>query len=198
MFCPNGNLTLNQLLNLVYSKEYNVWFEPDDEPEDWDWKKNGFYRSPNKIKITTKADLLKAIQSEYDKEGHIIYDTTNEYNKRHPYIGEAKMYIRDVFTWEYSSPYEVQRCYSISESPHLLGECPKYPSLAVYCFEEGFSDSCFAIGTWDRTSEGYVFRACGSRFFEHISLEDLPEVWKGIRAANSYLNERFKDEQSDE
>lgn len=81
MFCPNGNLTLNQLLNMLYSKEYDIWFEPNDEPEDWDWKKNGFYRSPNKTKITTKEDLLKAIQSEYDKEGKIIYDITDEYNK---------------------------------------------------------------------------------------------------------------------
>ena len=34
MFCPNGNLTLNQLLDMLYSKEYDIWFEPNDEPED--------------------------------------------------------------------------------------------------------------------------------------------------------------------
>ena len=46
MYCPNGNLTLNQLLDMLFSKEYDIWFEPDDKPEDWDWKKNGFYPSP--------------------------------------------------------------------------------------------------------------------------------------------------------
>ena len=195
MFCPNGNLTLNQLLNMLYSKEYDIWFEPNDEPEDWDWKKNGFYRSPNKTRITTKADLLKAIQSEYDKEGKIIYDNTDEYYKRHPYVGEAKVYRRDIFTWQYSSPFGAKRCYRICECSYL-GESPEYVPLEIVCYEDGFNSSCFQIGSWDRTSEGYEFKSCGSRFFEYVSLDDLPEIWKAIKAADLYLNERFIHEQS--
>ena len=91
MFYPNGNLTLNQLLNMLYSKEYDIWFEPNDEPKDWDWKKNGFYRSPNKTKITTKEDLLKAIQSEYDKEGKIIFSKLS-------LVGNNKQYLILPFT----------------------------------------------------------------------------------------------------
>ena len=195
MFCPNGNLTLNQLLNMLYSKEYDIWFEPNDEPEDWDWKKNGFYRSPNKTKITTKEDLLKAIQSEYDKEGKIIYDITDEYNKRHPYVGEVKVYRRDIFTWQYSSSFGAKRCYRICECSYL-GESPEYVPLEIVCYEDGFNSPCFQIGSWDRTSEGYEFKSCGSRFFEYVSLEDLPEIWKAIKAADLYLNERFIHEQS--
>ena len=196
MFCPNGNLTLNQLLDMLYSKEYDIWFEPNDEPEDWDWKKNGFYRSPNKTKITTEHDLLKAIRAEYDKEGKIIYDTTDEYNRRHPYIGEAKSYIKDVFTWQYSSQFGAKYCYKICECSYLI-DCPKYIPLGLFCYENGFNSPCFQIGSWNRDSEGYEFKSCGSRLFKYISQEDLPEIWKAIKAADLYLNERFNNEQSD-
>ena len=156
-------------------------------------KRTVFYRSPNKIKITTKVDLLKAIQSEYDKEGKIIYDTTDEYDKHHPYIGEARSYVKDVFTWQYSSQFGAKRCYRICECSYL-GEPPEYVPLEIVCYEEGFNGPCFQIGSWDCTSEGYEFKSCGSRFFEYVSQEDLLEIWKAIKAADLYLNERFNSE----
>ena len=64
MICPNGTLSIKQLRDMVYSKDYVVWYEPNDEPSDWDWKTKGIYHSPNKIKITTQAALLDAFRKE--------------------------------------------------------------------------------------------------------------------------------------
>lgn len=193
MIYPNGNLTLNKLLDMMYSKEYDLWFEPNDEPIDWDWKKNGFYRSPNRIKITSKDSLLIAIKKEYDNEGKIIYDMTDEYYRRHPYIGESQQYVKDTFEWQYASPFGNKNCYRICECSYV-GEAPKNIPLELVCYKDGFAGTCFMLGSWERDKEGYEFKSCGSRMFEYVYGEDLIEIWNALKAADIYLNERFKDE----
>ena len=48
MICPNGTIPIARLHDMVYSKEYDVWFEPNDQPEDWDWKTKGIYQIEQK------------------------------------------------------------------------------------------------------------------------------------------------------
>lgn len=193
MICPNGNVTIDSLIKMVNSKEYVVYFEPFDEPVDWDWKKNGFYRSPNRTEIKTKNDLLKYIEKEYDKEGRIIYDITEKYYQTHPYVGESRSYIRETFEWEYSSPYGKKCSYHITECKYI-GEPPEHIPLELLCCENGLNESCITIGYWDRDDEGYEFKSCGSRLFSYVCDEDLPEVWKAIKEADKYLNTRFQTE----
>lgn len=193
MICPNGNITVNSLLSKVTSGDYEVWYEPNDKPEDWDWRKQGFYRSPNRKKITDKESLLDAISKEYAQEGKIIYDATREYYSKHPYAGEAKSYVKEAFYWEYSSCFGERRCYKICESTYL-GEGPSPVPLELVCYEGDFNSVCFTVGYWDKTDEGYEFTSCGSRLFDYVSEEDLPEIWKAVKAADKFLNKRFEEE----
>lgn len=196
MICPNGTAPVNKLLKMVKSKDYEVFFEPFDEPEDWDWRKNGIYRSPNITRIKSNTELLDALEKELNSEGRICYDMTDSFYAKHPYEGEEVSYRKEIFFWEYSSPNGKKYCYKITECTYL-GEKPKYVPLCLECYSEGFSGSCFVIGSWERDKEGYEFRSVGSRMFQYICEEDLPIIWKAITEADSYLNDRFASEEKD-
>ncbi|MBR6610702.1 MAG: hypothetical protein IKK93_00450 [Campylobacter sp.] len=193
MICPNGTLSLKQLYDMVYSKDYVVWYEPNDEPSDWDWKTKGFYRSPNKIKITTQAALLDAFRKEYDKEGRIVYDLTDTYFSNHPYEGEEVKHVKETFDWQYASPFGNKYCYKICSCSYL-GEPPKFIPLEIVCYENGFNDSCFTIGHWDRDDEGYEFHSVGSRLFKYVHEKDVELIWKIIKEADDFLAKRYKEE----
>ena len=62
-------------------------------------------------------------------------------------------------------------------------------------FDDNFEGSCFVIGTWERDDEGYEFRSVGSRMFDYVDDEDLNEIWKAIKNADKYLNNRFHNEE---
>ncbi len=193
MICPNGTLSLKQLYDMVYSKDYVVWYEPNDEPSDWDWKTKGFYHSPNKIKITTQAALLDAFRKEYDKEGRIIYDLTDTYFSNHPYEGEEVKHVKETFDWQYASSFGNKYCYKICSCSYL-GEPPKFIPLEIVCYENGFNDSCFTIGHWDRDDEGYEFHSVGSRLFKYVHEKDVELIWKIIKEADDFLAKRYKEE----
>lgn len=193
MICPNGTLSIKQLRDMVYSKDYVVWYEPNDEPSDWDWKTKGIYHSPNKIKITTQAALLDAFRKEYDKEGRIVYDLTDTYFSNHPYEGEEVKHIKETFDWQYASPFGNKYCYKICSCSYL-GEPPKFIPLEIVCYENGFNDSCFTIGHWDRDDEGYEFHSVGSRLFKYVHEKDVELIWKIIKEADDFLAKRYKEE----
>jgi hypothetical protein len=193
MICPNGTSSLDELRKMVFSKDYIVWYEPFDEPKDWDWRTKGIYRSPNKIKITTQAALIDAIRKEYDKEGCIIYDITENYYKNHPYEGEEIKHVKEVFDWQYSSPYGCKYCYKICPCSYL-GAAPKNVPLELVCFENGFNNNCFTIGIWNRDDEGYEFRSVGSRLFDYVNEKDVNLIWKIIKEADEFLSKRFLEE----
>ena len=191
MICPNGTLSINQLKKIVLSDEYVVYFEPNDEPEGWDWKKNGIYHSPNRSLIETFDHLQLALEEEIDGKGRIIYDITPEYSLRHPYEGEDKTYIKEEFFWEYASQYGEKKRYKICECSYL-GDAPKYVPLQLVQFDNGFESCSYQLGSWERDSEGYEFHFCGPRMFENICEEDLPIIWEALKKADEYLRDRFK------
>lgn len=195
MVYPNGSTSLNKLQRMVESEDFLVYYEPNDEPPDWDWKKNGIYHSPNRIEITDEATLVESIRMEFSGEGRICYTATDEYFKKHPYDGEEVCYIKEEFFWEYSSLNGKRYCYKICPCTYLKGYEPKHIPLCLECFENGFNGSCFTIGSWERDKEGYEFRSVGSRMWQYIDEEDLPIIYKAIAAADSYLNGRFASEE---
>lgn len=193
MFYPNGNYRLAQLIKDFESGDFDMWLEKvEDPPEGYDWKKQGFYRGPA-THIDTIEDLKDAVLKDMGNEYTICIETKPSYYDKHPYEGESKSYIKEEFFWEYSSPFGLKRCYKICPCSYL-GERPKYVPLEIVCFEKGFNGSCFQIGSWERDNEGYEFRSCGSRMFDYVDTEDLPEIWKAIKAADEYLNNRYKGE----
>lgn len=193
MIYPNGTVLVSKLREMVYSKEYTVWFEPNDQPADWDWKSQGFYRSPHRTKITTQADLLEAIKKEYDKEGRIIYETTDIYYVNHPYEGEEVKHIEETFIWQYTSKFGRKLSYKVCPCSYL-GESPKHIPLEIVCYEDGFNGSCFQICSWGRDNEGYEFHSCGSRLFDYVEKEDVPRLWNIIKEIDDFLAKRFKQE----
>lgn len=96
----------------------------------------------------------------------------------------------DNFKWQ----YEGEKCYKINNCSYL-GEPPKHIPLELVQFFDGFDTPCFQLGSWERDKEGYEFRSCGSRMFEYIPKKDLEEVWKGLKKADKFLNERFLHEE---
>jgi len=193
MIYPNGTICMNKLKEMISSKNYNVYFEyHEEEPEGWDWLKDGIYRG-NTILISSSKELEKYITKEFRGEGAICYDLSDEYYKKHPHLGEKFNYVKKVFKWEWKS-FETNKCYSIEEATYL-GEKPKYPTLNLNLFDNDFEDSCIAIGAWDKDSEGYEFRSIGSRMFDYVADEDLNEIWKAIKNADKYLNNRFHNEE---
>lgn len=199
MFYPNGTSRVSDLIKYVNSDCYKIYFEDNrDKPEDWDFKKNGFYRG-KRTEIKTIEDLMKAIEMDATVEGvTICIDTTDKYFEKNPHMGEEVTYVKEVFEWKYASPNGHKYCYAIHDSSYL-GTQPKYKELCLECYAEeiGFGGSCFVIGSWNRDDEGYEFRSCGSRMFKYIEEEDLPIIWKAIKAADEYLNKRFETEDKD-
>ena len=192
MICPNGHIDNARLLRMVQSDEYAVYYEPNDEPKDWDWRKDGIYRSPNRVYIATPSQLADAMLDEFEGKGSICYDTTEAYTLHHPYEGEERSYVKEEFFWEYHSHYS-KRCYKICNCSYL-GEKPKHVPLEIVCFEDDFNSSCIQIGSWDRDGEGYEFHSCGSRLFENVDIRDLPIIWNAIHKADEFLAERFRKE----
>lgn len=101
------------------------------------------------------------------------------------------MVSNDNFKWEYVG----KKCYEISNCSYL-GEPPKHIPLELVQFDGDFNNTpCIQLGSWERDEEGYEFRSCGSRMFDYIPKKDLKKVWKGLKKADKFLNERFLHEE---
>jgi hypothetical protein len=195
MIYPNGTIELRKLVKMVNSKDFMVYYEEKtEEPSGWDWRKDGIFHG-NRVPIHNKEELIYYIDKELNEKGTICYDITEEYFKKHPYEGESITYIEPRFFWEWQS-YNTKKCYSITESSYL-GKKPKNVPLCLNMFDGNFEGTCFVIGTWERDSEGYEFRSVGSRMFGYVADEDLSEIWKAIKNADKYLNDRFHNEEED-
>ena len=193
MIYPNGSIELNDLKRMINSKDFILYYEEKTkQPVGWDWTKDGIFHG-NKYPIDNEEELISCISKELKNEGRICYDVTEEYYKKHPYEGEEVIYVKPRFFWEWQS-YNTKKCYSITESSYL-GEKPKNVPLSLNMFDNNFEGSCFVIGTWERDDEGYEFRSVGSRMFDYIDDEDLNEIWKAIKNADKYLNNRFHNEE---
>lgn len=197
MYYPNGHYNIAQLIKDFESGDFDMWLEENKEPpEGWDFRRNGIYRGPSKH-IDSIEDLKDAVVKDMGPEYTICIEARPSYYDKHPYEGESKTYIREEFFWEYSSPFEKKRCYKICPCAYL-GEPPKYIPLELVCYENGFNGTCFQLGSWERDNEGYEFKSCGSRLLNYVTEEDLPEIWKALRAADRYLNNRFAKEREGE
>ena len=51
-------------------------------------------------------------------------------------------------------------------------------------------------GVLTEGDDGYEFHSVGSRMFDYIDDEDLNEIWKAIKNADKYLNNRFHKEEN--
>ena len=173
MIYPNGLIEVNYLLKLVESDEYNVFYDT------------------NKYKklIIDKEELAFAVSNEILGNGRICYEITDKYFERNPLPDEQKLEITDDFSWKYAGEknYKICKC-------SYLGKSPKYPSLELIQFEGDFNSSCFTLGYWQRSDEGYEFKSCGSRMFEHIDEKDLPVIWEALKKADEYLEKKFARE----
>jgi hypothetical protein len=196
MIYPNGSLSLQQLSKMLNSDEYIIYFEPNDEPEDWDWRHKGFWRSPNRVQLVNTNELFWALESEYNKQGSIIYDMTENYFKNHPYEGEEVSHVDTTFNWQYSSPYGKKYCYKICPCTYL-GEAPKHIPLEIVCYDNGFKGSCFQIGSWTRDKEGYEFRSCGNRLWKYVDEKDIPVIWNILKEVDEFLAKKFLEEGDD-
>ena len=193
MIYPNGSIELNELKRMINSKDFILYYEEKTkQPVGWDWTKDGIFHG-NKYPINDEEELISCISKELKDEGRICYDVTEEYYRKHPYEGEEVIYVKPRFFWEWQS-YNTKKCYSITESSYL-GEKPKNVPLSLNMFDDNFEGSCFVIGTWERDDEGYEFRSVGSRMFDYVDDEDLNEIWKAIKNADKYLNNRFHNEE---
>lgn len=184
MIYPNGHIEVSQLLMMVKSPEYAVYFD----------QKNSAGHQSDKKQITNVDQLTVALADELLGKGAICYTLTDAYNECHPYAGREAFQIADgSFSWEFHSLNG--RHYKIHECSYL-GEKPDYAPLEIVLFDGDFNSTCFQIGSWSRKDEGYEFHSCGSRIFDYINGTDLPVIWNAINKADAFLNERFKKEES--
>lgn len=193
MIYPNGHIDISQLLMMIESPEYAVYFESKDEPITATWKKNdNIYHSPNKKLLADPMQLPQALADELSGKGCICYTVTDIYNARHPFAGEEIYNSDKDFLWEYHSlngrHYKIRNC-------SYIGEKPKNVPLEIVLFDGDFNSTCFQLGSWSRNDECYEFHSCGSRIFYYVDDVDLPVIWNAIHKADIYLNERFKNEQ---
>lgn len=184
MIYPNGHIEVSQLLMMVKSPEYAVYFD----------QKNSAGHQSDKKQITNVDQLTVALADELLGKGAICYTLTDAYNECHPYAGHEAFQIADgSFSWEFHSlngrHYKIREC-------SYLGEKPDYAPLEIVLFDGDFNSTCFQIGSWSRKDEGYEFHSCGSRIFDYIDGTDLPVIWNAINKADTFLNERFKKEES--
>ena len=195
MIYPNGTLSLSRLKRMVEDHEnYVVYYEPNDEPKDWNFFKNGQWRSPSRKIIDDTVGLLVSIEDEMNGKGKIIYDFTDSYFKQHPYIGEEIGRVEETFVWNYQSQYGAKLCYKIRQCTYL-GEAPEYIPLELVCYEDGFDSSCFQICSWSRDEkEGYEFHSCGSRLFKYVDKKDIETIWNVISRVDEFLATRFNKE----
>lgn len=193
MIYPNGSIEIRRLMKMVDSPEYEVYVEDrSDEPEDWDWVKQGFWRGPL-TPIKNRVDLKKWIIPILDEEVELCYDITSEYSRKHPNQGESFTYVKPVFTFEYAGKAN----WAIKETETYYkenGEKKRVKSLDLVKYENEFGGICFVVGSWERDKEGYQFRSIGNRIFECIDVEDMEIVWEGLRAGDKYLQDLYRKE----
>lgn len=182
MIYPNKTESIKSLEEYVTSNQYVVFAEEIvDEPKDWDWKKQGFYRGP-RIEITTIEQLKDYI---FNDKYTICYDTTEEYSKFHMHKGESK-FINNL-RWEYNGGDN--RYYVIRETKNFNKNQYYYELVK---FEDDFS---FTLGSWESDSDGYKeFKSVGSRMFDYINEDDVSIVWSALKKFDEYLNKGFKNE----
>ena len=198
MIYPNGSYSLNNLKDFVLGNDIDVYFEEyKEEPEGWDWKKQGFFHG-DLTKVNTVEELVTYIKKEVQGEGTICYDFKPEYFSRHPHSGESIIRNCPQFFWEYTSINGKRYSYKIEESKYLTGYEPEYPSMSLNCYTgaAAFSGSCIAIGTWERDKEGYEFKSVGSRIFEYIDNLDIRTIWSAIKEADDFLRTRYLQEEN--
>ena len=184
---------MNEIKRTINSKEFILYNKKKTkQPVGWDWTKDGIFHG-NKYPIDNEEELISCINKELKDEGRICYDITEEYYRKHPHEGEEIIYVKPKFFWEWQS-HTTKKCYSIIESSYL-GEKPKNVPLSLNMFDVDFEGTSFVIGTWKRDDEGYEFRSVGSRMFDYVDDEDLSEIWKAIKNADKYLNDRFHNEE---
>lgn len=182
MIYPHGSITENRLKKMIGNPEYVVYAEDTTVPEDWNSK--DIYRGP-RTQIHTYIEALKYMAEEHYT---ICYDLTEEYYKKHPYAGEAKMYTKELFNWQFQGKHP----YAIHEySARHKNE--NYTSLELVRYSEDFEGTSWTIAEWERDSEGYEFRSIGSRLFTDIDANDLSTVWEAITAGDKYLRKKFNE-----
>lgn len=189
MIYPNGTVELRKLIDMVNSEDYAVYVEDrKDEPEDWNWREKGIWRG-TLTSIRNREDLDKWIVPILHGEVNLCYDLTPEYTRKHPCSGESFTYVKPTFVFEYSGKAN----WAIKETDTYYnsnGERVKGTTLELLKYEGEFNSTCFVVGSWNLDKEGYEFRSIGDRIFQYIDLEDLPTIWKGLVAADTYLNRR--------
>ena len=191
---PNGSLNINKLKDMVSSKDYHVYYETKEEkPSNWDFLRFGIKRGA-RTEIKDVYDLMTYLSKELNNEGTICYEYSDDFFKKHPYCGESMNYVKPTFIWEYQS-YKTKICYKIRESTYF-DEKPKYPSLDLVVFEKGFESNPIVIGSWKK-NQGYEFHSNSSSLFKFIDDEDLTEIWKAIKEADKFLNDRYMNEEKE-
>lgn len=171
MIYPNGTLSINILKKYIESDEYTVYAEEiSEEPKDWDFFKQGYYRG-NLIELRNFEDLkLYAFNERY----RICYEHTDKFYTHNAYYGE-EIYSKD-FRWEYNNG--IDRHYVIQKAKNTL-ELIKYDSG---------ENSVFTLGYWDKGNDFFEFRSVGNRFFQYINTDDIEIIYKAMKKADSYLN----------
>lgn len=96
------------------------------------------------------------------------------------------------FSWKYKD-YELRAC------PKRLarfyeGE-PNETIDLIKWFDRGEKRLCYSLAYFIRKEEGYDLRFVGSRPFEDIDAEDVPEVWEALKTAQAVLDAFFKGDE---
>lgn len=186
MTYPNGCITLGHLKEMIGNPDFIVYAEKvEPTPENWDWKTQGFYRGPrNRIENLEQLSGIfpKVISGEYT----ICYDTTADYFRKHPHLGEEVKYVKEEFRWEYAGT----RNYALREYDTKDGKTgEEVRSIELIEFQDNFESNCWVLGWFTFWNGEYNFEGLSGRFF-NIPEEDLEVIWPALKAADEYLGER--------
>lgn len=171
-----------------HPESYSVFAEKNDQPEDWDWSKQGIYRG-ERTRITSLEDLKKYL---FTDEYTICYDIEKGYYDKYPYPGEAKSFIKETFNFKYSGDRDLEIKEVMTAYTPKSGEPVHTTTLELLCYSDHFGESCFVIAYWTLDEEGYEFKSVGSRFFDYLSDKDLKVVMSAIREADKFLKKKFE------
>ena len=186
MIYPNGLIELNKLIKMAEDSSYELYVERGEPPEDWDYLKNGGIWGGGLELIKGVEHLKKLMPEIIEGTARICYDFTEDYYRKHPWMGQAAKYVIPTFHFEYSGIAN----YGIYERKD------KDIPMELVRFDEDFEGSRFVLAWWKRTSDGADFQSVGDRLFKYIEKEDLEVVWEAMGAAQKYLDDKITKEEN--
>ena len=93
------------------------------------------------------------------------------------------------FSWDFKG-YGIRTRHEDFKNPDSNVD-KNYP-IELIKYNNDAHNSCFTLAYFSLDDEGYDLKSVGGRLFEHISADDISEIWAQLQAAQKMLDAYYE------